>query len=47
MSLGCAINHKKDADGEATIKEGKMCMPFDYSGRVVLSVTDYKEKIEK
>ena len=42
MYLGCAITHKKDADGEANIKEGKRCMPCDYSGRVILSVTDYK-----
>ena len=47
MSLGCAINHNKDADGEATTEEGKRCITFDYSGRVILSVTDYKEKIKK
>ena len=47
MSLGCAITHNKDADGEANIEEGKRCTPFDYSGRVILSVTDYKENIKK
>ena len=47
MSLGCAITHKKYADSEAAIEEGKRCMPFDNSGRVILSVTDYKEKIKK
>ena len=26
MSIVCAINHKKDDGGEATIKEGKRCM---------------------
>ena len=47
MSLVCAITHKKDSDGEATIEEGKRCMTFGYSGRVILSVTDYKDKIKK
>ena len=47
MSLGCSITHKKDDNEEATIWEGKRCMPFDYSGRVILSVTEYKEKIRK
>ena len=47
MSLGCAITHKKDSDGEATIEEGNMCMHFNYSERVILSVTDYKENIKK
>ena len=47
MYLGCDIIHKKDADGKATTVEGKRFMNFEYSGRVILSVNDYKEKIKK
>ena len=46
MSLGCAIIHKTDANGETT-EEGKRCMPYDYSGKVILSVIDYLEKMNK
>ena len=32
MSLGCAITYKNYADGEATIEEGKRCMPLTTVG---------------
>ena len=46
MSLGWAIIHKTDANGNTT-EEGKRCMPYDYSGKFILSVIDYLEKMNK
>ena len=46
MSLSCAIIHKTDANVNTT-KEGKRCMHYDYSGKFILSVIDYLEKINK
>ena len=46
MSIGCAIINKTDANGETT-EEGKRCMPYDYSGKVILLVIDYLEKMNE
>ena len=46
MSLSCAIIHKTDANDE-TNEEGKRCMPYEYSGKAILSVIGYLEKMNK
>jgi predicted GIY-YIG superfamily endonuclease len=41
LGLGCAATKSRDGD----LIEGKRCKAYCYSGKVVLSIKDYKEKI--
>ena len=46
LGLGCAVVSPKANDGETFLPVvGKRCLPFNYSEKVLLSVSDYEKKM--
>ena len=48
MGLGCAVVTPLDPDGFFLPEEGRRCFPFNYTGKVLISIPDYNKlmKIE-
>ena len=45
LGLGCEMVTPKNPDGSYSPPIGKVCKPFDYSEKVLLSVSDYEKKM--
>ena len=45
FGLGCAMVTPKTFDGEYLPPKGRRCEPYDYSGKLLLSLTDYENKM--
>ena len=45
LGLGCAMVAPLDPDGNALPVEGRRCVPFDYTGKVIISIPDYEKGV--